>query len=229
MLTRKKETERLAGEIAAGEAEIEGARQLKQLLVGTGADFEDAVAKALRELGLEVVPGPHPRADLLVTDGTRIAAVEAKGIEGAAKEDYVRQVRMWMPEVDAALAPSSDETEDPLLNKYTEQLQKLNLEALDRNADCKGILVLGTFRLLPLDQRTQADFVENVIQVITRQDICALTGLQLFGLIIMTRSEPSLKESIRTALFATRGILNLAKDWRQFLEATSAVAGPASA
>ena len=214
---RKREVERLDAEIVALEFKIAGDRQLKHLFVGSGASFEEAVGDALRELGLEVVAGPYPRADLLATNGVRIAAVEAKGLEGTAKEEYVRQVMMWMPEVDAALSMPSDGSGDPVVAKYKEQLKKLNLESLDRTVDCKGILILGTLRLLPLDQRIQPDFVENVAQVLTRQDICALTGLQLYCLVLMARSDPATKKKIRSALFDTRGVLDMARNWRDLL------------
>jgi hypothetical protein len=88
---------------------------------------------------------------------------------------------------------------------------------------CKGILILGTFRLLPLDQRTQADFTENVIRVLAMGDICALTGLQLYCLVLAARSEPDLKETIMAELFETRGVLGRARDWRQILRTN---AGP---
>jgi hypothetical protein len=215
VLSRKTQIEGLTTEVGALKAEIENARQLKQLFVGTGTPFENAVADALRELGLEVVPGPHYRADLLTTNGSRIAAVEAKGIESGAKEEYVRQVMMWMPEVDAALAASN--SSDPVLDQYRQNLQQLSLSHLDRNTDCKGILVLGTFRQVPLHERTQADFSENVVRVLVRQDICALSGLQLFALVVLSRSNPALKEKFRTELFSTRGVLDLAKDWQQVL------------
>jgi hypothetical protein len=214
--SRKGQVEKLITEIAAVEAEIESERRLKQLFVGTGPIFEEAVAKALREFDLEVVVGPHPRADLLATNGNRIAAVEAKGVEGAAREEYVRQVAIWMAEADAALGMALDAL-DPELKGYREQLDKLGLEKLDKDKDCKGILVLGTFRSLPPDQRTEPDFPENVVRVLKRQDVCALTGLQLYCLAVIGRSDPSLKETIRTALFETQGVLDLGGDWRQIL------------
>jgi hypothetical protein len=215
---RKAELEKLQAELARLEGEIDEARQLKQLFVGTGAPFETAVAAALTELGLQVIKGPHPRADLLATNGQRIAAIEAKGVEGAAKEEYVRQVRMWMPEVDAALVETEPAENDLVLEDYRRQLANLNLSDLDKDQDCKGILVLGTFRLTPLNQRTQPDFPENVKAVLVRQDICALTGIQLFVLVVLARSDDAQKEQARRALFNTRGVLEMGLDWTQALE-----------
>jgi hypothetical protein len=219
---RKREHEELQLELSRLDQELDAARQLKQLFVGTGTPFEDAVAAALTELGLRVVKGPHPRADLLATDGKRIAAIEAKGVEGTAREEYIRQVMMWMPEVDASLGTDSDAAErDPVLEAYSQQLAQLNLSDRDKSQDCKGILVLGTFRLTPLDQRTQPDFPDNVQLVMGRQDICALSGLQLFSLVVLARSDDKLKAQFREALFASRGMLPLGLDWKQALSLSS--------
>jgi hypothetical protein len=214
--TRKAEVALLTKQIEGFEAQIDSERSLKRLFVGSGTEFEQAVADALRELGLQVVNGPHPRADLLCTNGRRVAAVEAKGVDGGAKEEYVRQVMMWMPEVDAARFLKSSGT-DPQLDGYVQRLEKLDLSAIDEGTDCKGILVLGTFRQLPLDQRPQPDFSDNPVAVMVRQDICALTGLQLFGLVMEVREDPTRKETIASALFETRGVLDLCRDWRQYL------------
>jgi hypothetical protein len=215
MLVRRK-FKKLTNRVAELEAQIDRTRGLKSLFVGTGPTFEEAVAGALRELGLQVVEGPHPRADLLCTNGRRIAAVEAKGVDGGAKEEYVRQVMMWMPEVDAARSLTSSAT-DAHLSGYAKQLERLDLSAVDESEDCKGILVLGTFRQLPLDKRPQPDFPENPVAVMVRQDICALTGLQLFGLVMEVRANPERKEEINNALFETRGVLDRCRDWKRFL------------
>jgi hypothetical protein len=216
---RQAELERLQTELAELDGAIDDARQLKQLFVGTGTPFQTAVASALVELGLQVVNGPNPRADLLATNGVRIAAIETKGVEGVAREEYVRQVMMWMPEVDAALATEMEHAEnDQVLEDYKQQLAGLNLSARKKDQDCKGILVLGTLRLTPLDQRTQPSFPENVKTVLVRQDICALTGLQLFILVTLARSDPALKDQFQQALFDTRGVLELGLDWSQALE-----------
>ena len=219
--TRKAEVQELTNKIERLDAQIDSARGLKRLLVGTGVEFEQAVADALRELGLQVVNGPHPRADLLCTNGRRIAAVEAKGVDGGAKEEYVRQVMMWMPEVDAARSWTGGMT-DPQLDGYVQQLAKLDLSAIE-DKDCKGILVLGSFRQTPLDKRPQSDFPENPVAVMVRQDICALSGLQLFGPVMDVRANPERKEKIADALFATRGVLDLCSDWRSYLTMTDGV------
>jgi hypothetical protein len=220
--SKKADVRRLEETIATLEADVNKARQLKRLFAGTGTSFEVAVADAFRELGLQVVVGPHPRADLLITNGERLAAVEAKGIDGAAREDYVRQVTMWMPEVDTALLESQEATAGSDIDRYREQLKLLDLTGLNRQFDCKGILVLGTFRTLPLNQRTQPDFPSNIVKVLEHRDVCALTGIQLYCLLMLARSNENLKEQIRSALFDTAGVLAMGSNWQEVLWETSA-------
>jgi hypothetical protein len=217
--SRKKQATKLQSEVDALEGTINSHRQLKALFTATGSQFEKAVADGLTELGFQVVPGPHPRADLIISSGTRIGAVEAKGIEGAAREEFVRQVMMWMPEVDTALStPLAELAPDATIQDYKDKLLSLDLSGRDTSLDCKGILVLGTFRSLPLSQRTNADFADNVRQVLSRQDVCAMTGLQLYSMVIDARADPALKPKFRQAIMDTRGVIDdLARDWRAIL------------
>ena len=193
---------------------IQNSRDLKRLIYDTGSAFVNAVAAALIELGLQVVEGPHPRADLLASNGVRFGAIEAKGVEGSTKEKDIRQAVQWMAEVDSALATCKEEV-DPDLSRYIEQLAKL---AVNGDAsDCKGLLIMGTFRKSSLAERTQPSFPEPVTRVLERADVCAITGLQLLGLVLLSRDNPSLKPIILKELFETRGVLQRARDWHEFL------------
>jgi hypothetical protein len=211
-LTRKASD--VQNKLEAQQSLIRNSRELKRLIFDTGASFASAVAAALSELGLQVVEGPHPRADLLASNGVRFAAVEAKGVEGSTKEKDIRQTVQWMAEVDSALATSKEDA-DPDLSRYVEQLAKL---AVNRDgSDCKGLLIMGSFRKTAVAERTQPSFPEPVTRVLERADVCALTGLQLFGLVLQSRDKPSLKPTLLTELFETRGVLQRALDWNEFL------------
>jgi hypothetical protein len=84
--------------------------------------------------------------------------------------------------------------------------------------DCKGILVIGTFRKTPLEARDpQQDFPEPVLRLIEREEICALTGLQLLGMVLECRSDPSQKGAVRNEILSTCGVLTRGRDWKTFL------------
>jgi hypothetical protein len=193
-------------------------REMKCLFAGTGEEFKEAVKAAFNELGLNCVDGPHPRADLLATDGKRIIVVEAKGLDGPARERNFRQVQSWKAEVDLAFSVDSDETdENPDLQRYAAQLKQLGITAKPQE-DCKGILVIGTFKSTPLSERISLDFPENLVRLLVPANVCGITGLQLFGLVLAVRKDPGLKPKIASAFYDTAGLLNLAADWGEFLK-----------
>jgi hypothetical protein len=152
---------------------VDQAAALKQLIAGTGESFKNAVADALREIGFRVIDGPPGRADLLATDGSKIATIEAKGLEGSAREKDVDQLGRWMFELRTALAGS----EDVDLSRYVDlvktietenQEAPLQNEAQSAGERVTGILIIGTFRKKPLSERTEADFPDNVIRTAGR-------------------------------------------------------------
>jgi hypothetical protein len=83
---------------------VEEETQLKCLYSGHDNSLVETAEKALRELDLRVVRGPHPRADLLIWDGgERLAACEVKGLKGTAREHNLRQMERWVADVKSTL------------------------------------------------------------------------------------------------------------------------------
>ena len=180
--------QKLSQEVRERESQIEQEkvtvadfRGLKTLFAGSGEEFKNSVMAALQELGLKCVDGPHPRADLLASNGSRFLAIEAKGLDGNARERNFRQVERWKAELNSAIRLPPDERDfDPDLKRYAEQLKLLGItsEATD---DCKGLMVIGTFRNTPPSKRKMPDFPDGVIRLLAQSNVCALSGLQLFG------------------------------------------------
>jgi hypothetical protein len=218
--TARTEIGALHSQIAEEEAKINNAMHAKELLFATGDRFCNAVASAFEELGINVVNGPYPRADILGFVGSTIAAIEAKGLEGAARERDLRQVDTWKAEVQLTLASSPTEREaHPILRGYASQLEELGVRADEgRTFECKGIMVIGTFRLTPLpDRNEENDFPGDLKSKITLSRVCALSGLQLYNLMMQARNDPNEKERIRRVVFETEGLLAVGKDWRAHL------------
>ncbi len=203
---------------------ISGAQPVKHLFASSGDQFVDAVKGALHELGLEIIDGPTPRADLLAWDGNQVAVIEAKGLDGPARESNMRQCERWRMDVIATLNSSPEERDaEPDLRRYAAKLSELGvpLDGPDSPTDCKGILIIGTYRKRPLSERMEPDFGDPLTRTISRSPICALTGLQLLGLMLEARLDPERREAIVDSLFATRGVLGDAADWRSFLHTWS--------
>lgn len=191
----------------------------KTLFTSTGDTLVLAVAEGLRELGLAVVEGPKQRADLIAFDGTRLAALEVKGLEGGAREKNVGQVKRWTADLSVALSTPPDEVTDTEIKAYQEKLTELAFDndLTHRDTDCKGILILNTFRKLPLQERLES-YPDPVSKIVTRSGVCALTGLQLFLLLQEMRTDPSKKKSFIDKLFTENGVLSEGLDWATYLQ-----------
>jgi len=191
----------------------------KILFTGTGDAFANAVAEALRELGLKVIEGPKHRADLIAWDGKRLAAIEAKGIEGPAREKNIAQAVRWAADIAAArLSTEEDAADDIDLENYRTKLADLGVPIANSEPElpCKGIVILGTFRKTPIDERSNS-FNDPVVRVINRSGICALTGLQLFNILREVRAELTSRNSAIDKIFGTNGVLDLGHEWQGHL------------
>jgi hypothetical protein len=205
---------RIRAEIARHQIGLDDAVRLKQLIAGSGQGFADAAASALKELGFRVIEGQHPRADLVVSDGSRIAAVEVKGVEGPIAERHLRQLWAWMTEIDNILSMQPEERSKEQKD-YAAAIAKLETRVGD--FDCKGLLIVGTFRMTPLDTRSEPDLPDPVEKRIGAADVCILTGLQLLGLVLAGRNDPKIKPLVVQELMNTRGRMHRALDWTEFL------------
>ena len=156
---------------------------------------------------MRCVDGAAISRHLLASDGKRVIAVEAKGLESSAREKNFRQVQSWKAEVDLALTVDpEDVAENPDLKRYVEQLGLIGVAGKTAD-DCKGLIVIGTFRNIPLNERKMPDFPDNVTRSLIQSDVCAVTGLQLFGLVLQARSNPGSRANIVASLFETAGVL----------------------
>jgi hypothetical protein len=216
----KEEVRSREAQIAKEEVILAEFRKMKSLFAASGDEFKNAVSAALRELGLKCVDGPHPRADLLASNGVRAAAIEAKGLDGNAREANFRQVERWKAEVNSAQTlPEDERASDPDLRRYAEKLGFLG-EFSDEPGNCKGLMVIGTFRNTLLDKRNLPDFPDNVARLLAQAGVCGLSGLQLCGLVLMARQDPTIKEKIVDTMYSTSGVLKMALNWREFLKET---------
>ncbi len=194
------------------------ASELKQLIAGTGDGFKDMVAAALKELGIKVVDGPPGRADLLAFDGKTLAAVEAKGVEGGANETHVGQVVKWLGELRAAVVdPRTEDGADRDLALYAKCILALGIDLKATQPDCIGMLIVGTYRKLPLQDRTELSFPHNVTATISRLRLRALTGLQLLCLLLEGRENEAAKDKAVNSIFAGPGVLEEDPQWQRYL------------
>jgi len=227
---QKKSTEiaTLQRDVAGLETELSEFEADKSLFFSHDDAFVKAVSEGLSELGFVVVPGPPYRADLLAYDGSTLLAIEAKGLEGPAKERDFRQALLWKAEVEAALTADDDDlARNDDYRLYADALQKLNIPIHQQELilECRATVIIGTFRTTPLIARKEPDFPDAMERVIIRSRGTGIAGLTLYQMVLLARANPATKEELRLR-FRTDGIV-LGHAWENFLALAPGALAPA--
>jgi hypothetical protein len=190
----------------------------KQLFFATGDGFCNEVSRSLEEFGFKTTNGPNSHADIMARRGDLLLAVEAKGIDGQARTANFRQIVQWTNEVAAAVeATAEDLKEFPHLRLYIEPLTALGIAA-PTTLRVRGLLVMGTYRKLPVRERTEPDFPSMVVGMLEKHQITGLTGLQLFTLREAARAGKMSRDEVAEIVSGTDGLVNLKFEWPAFLE-----------
>ncbi|WP_150463267.1 hypothetical protein [Nesterenkonia ebinurensis] len=181
--------ERARKKLSALQAERDAADLRDQLYLGSGRVLELQVKDVLQLLGGEVSEPEPNRDDWRVDfDGTP-AVVEIKGVTKSAAEKHAAQLEKW---VAGALA--------------------------DTETAHKGILIVNTWRDLPLDERTDEDFPAQMIPYSTGRKHALITGLELFVIAADIEADPKKAKYWRDKALSTSGRLTDVPDWRGFIQ-----------
>ena len=159
-----------------------------QLFLGSGRALELEVRAVLELLGGEVTDAAPGRDDWRVAFPEGRAVVEVKGVAKSAAEKHAAQLEKWV-------AGAYEET----------------------GVMPKGILVVNTWRDVPLDLRVDADFPQQMIPYSTSRKHCLISGVQLFVLRAQIKSGQVEPDAARTMILETTGVLDGFTDWRDVI------------
>jgi hypothetical protein len=189
--TQQERVEKARARLAKLHQERERAEARDQLFLGTGRALELQVREVLELLGGTVIEPPPGRDDWRVDFPEGAAVLEIKGVLKSAAEKHAAQLEKWVA------SAFEDSGEMP-----------------------KGILVVNTWREVPLGERTQEDFPSQMLPYSKRRGHCLITGLQLFVIRADVEGNPDRAERWRKLLLSTKGIVAQAKDWRKVIQET---------
>ncbi|SCE71632.1 hypothetical protein GA0070558_103290 [Micromonospora haikouensis] len=165
----------------------------QQLYLGTGRSLELEVRSVLELLGGSVTEPEPGRDDWQVSFPEGTAVVEVKGVSKSAAEKHAAQLEKW---VSGAFEESGVKP--------------------------KGILIVNTWRELPLDERTGADFPDQMLPYCIGREHCLVTGLQLFVIRSEVERDPNQAAHWRKTLLQTSGKIDGCDDWRAVVEQAEA-------
>lgn len=188
VLESQKAVEEARSKLAIAQQLADQGEAQDQLFLGTGRALELEVRNVLEMLGGEVHEPEPGRDDWRVTFPEGKAVVEVKGVGKSAAEKHAAQLEKWV-------SASYEETGE--LHK--------------------GVLIVNTWRDMPLDERTQPDFPEQMIGYSTSRNHTLLTGLQLFVMWQRIENGEVSAEECRKLLFETCGPMQGCEDWEKYL------------
>ncbi|QEC41558.1 hypothetical protein [Pseudobacter ginsenosidimutans] len=178
----------LQNELAKSEVDIQAIREKKKLITASGNELEKKVEEIFKELGFEILQAERNRDDLIVRYGTDIAVVEIKGLTNSAGEKNAAQLEKWRA-------------------TYLE----------NKGVDPKGILLVNTYRDVPLIERNQPDFPDQMLRYAIGREHCLITTTQLLALYFETLRNPASKEQIVKSLFDTVGRYSNDYKWQNYI------------
>lgn len=188
VVRRQKQVEKAHTELAQAQQKKESAELKNQLFLGTGRTLELEVRKVLELLGGEVTEPIPGRDDWKVSFPEGRVVCEVKGVSRSAAEKHAAQLEKWV-------ASDYDETG---------QLPK-------------GLLVVNTWRDVPLTDRTGADFPDQMIPYSKSRGHCLISGLQLFVILADIEANPERAAHWRNLIMTTSGVMTDCNDWRSVL------------
>ena len=174
--------EKLNKKISLQNKKVEFFERLKILFTGTGKSLEVVVKQIFEELGFAIYPTLPNRGDLIVGYKSRNGVLEIKGVKGGAAEKNATQLEKWVSE-------------------YIDEHGK----------EPKAILLINTFKDLPLDERTDKDFPDQMLPYCKKREHCLLTGLTFLNLYLDYKFGQLSKSELIKLIFDTIGILKYEK------------------
>lgn len=161
----------------------------KQLVSASGDALESIVEDAFSVLGFEVLDKVPGRRDLRLKSADSYAVVEIKGVSKSAAEANAAQLEKWVNEA-----------------------------FIEHEIHHKGILVVNTWRNLPLTQRTSADFPHQMLSYSTARNHVLITGLQLLVMVRAVLAGRNSADELRREILTRIGEM---PGWSDFAEVFS--------
>ena len=162
--------------------------QRKILFTGTGPALETLVEAALTKLGFAVDEGRPGRSDRIARRGDQVAVLEIKGLVKSAGEKDAAQLEKWVSEY-----------------------------LLEHGEAPKGILAVNGWRAVPLQERTEPVFPDQMLAFSKARGHCLMTGLQLLGAWLDVEENPEKAGEIVESILSCVGLYGRYADWKKFL------------
>ena len=164
-------------------------KKYKGLFTSTGKQLETVTKEIFEKMDFQIFPAEANRTDVIAKYNDVDVVMEIKGLTKSATETHATQLVKW------AMTFKERENRTP-----------------------KSILVVNAFREIPLAQRTEATFPDQMLEFSISQKQCLISTIQLLCLFIEITDNPDCKDERIKELLNTVGVYNRYKDYTQFIK-----------
>lgn len=164
-------------------------KKYKGLFTSTGEQLEDIVKEVLGNMGFQVFPTEKGRTDVIAKYGDTDVVMEIKGLTKSAAEKNAAQLEKWV---------------------------SMFIEKEERTP--KPLLIVNAFCNIPLEQRTEDEFPNQMLPYSTSRNHCLISTIQLLCLFIEVSQNPECKEERIKELLTTVGVYNRYTDYTPFIK-----------
>lgn len=169
-------------------AAIQAIRKYKLLLTSSGSVLEEIVKQVLAELGFTLLEAEKGRSDIVAKYGEDAIVAEVKGVTKSAAEKHAAQLEKWVAQ-------------------YIEENEALP----------KGMLIVNGFCDMPLNERLEDVFPQQMLKYCVARGHVLLTSTQLLCLYIEVCKNPACKEERITELLSCVGNYERYRETKDYL------------
>jgi len=161
----------------------------KKLLYSSGKELEEIIKNIFEEIGFELLPIRKNRSDLNLKYKDNYFVCEVKGLTKSAGEKNSNQLQKW-------------ETE------FFE----------DYEIHPKQVLIVNTFRNLPLSERIEDSFPNQMLDYAIKKEQCLITTTQLLCFYLHWLENNKILDKFIKKIIITNGIFNDYNNWEKYIE-----------
>lgn len=167
----------LQKELDQKQEELTTVQSYKLLLTSSGKTLENIVKRTLQEIGFSLCETEENRSDIIAKYNDIDIVAEIKGLTKSAGE------------------------------KNSAQLEKWASEFMENNGrEPKSLLIVNGYYELPLEERKEDVFPNQMLKYANKKEQCLLTTYQLLKLFIDIKEQPENSNSLIMELLQTIGI-----------------------
>lgn len=183
------ERKRLLEQIDSQNSRLNLLRKYKGIFTSTGDQLESVVKDVFEKMSFQIIPTEKGRTDVIAKYGDTDIVMEIKGLTKSAAEKNAAQLEKWA-------------------SGFIEQ----------NGHSAKPLLIVNAFREIPLEERLEKAFPDQMIKYSESRNHCLITTKQLLCLFIETTENPDCKEDRISELLNTVGLYTRYSNYTDYIK-----------